>query len=49
MKLTCADCGFEFEEAIVRDGLGWNRDLPEVRAVLRCGYPEGAGRDDVRG
>lgn len=25
------------------------KELPEVRAVLRCGYPEGAGRDDVRG
>ena len=48
MKLTCADCGFEYDEAIVRDA--WlERDLPEVRAVLRCGYPEGAGRDDVRG
>lgn len=23
MKLTCADCGFESDEAIVRDGLGW--------------------------
>ena len=43
MKLTCADCGFEFEEAIVRDGLGWKG------ICLRCGYPEGAGRDDVRG
>ena len=33
MKLTCADCGFEFEEAIVRDGLGWKGICP------KCGQP----------
>ena len=33
MKLTCADCGFEFDEAIVRDGLGWKGICP------KCGQP----------
>lgn len=29
MKLTCADCGFESDEAIVRDGLGWKGICPK--------------------
>ena len=39
-KVGCPFCGCEKQ-------IG--EDLPEVRAVLRCGYPEGVGCDDVRG
>lgn len=41
MKLTCADCGFESDEAIVRDGLGWKGICPKCGqsfdvAIRRC-------------
>ena len=41
MKLTCADCGFEFEEAIVRDGLGWKGICPKCGQSFDVAIPRG--------
>mgnify|MGYP000061383108 CR=1 FL=1 len=42
MKLTCADCGFEFEEAIVRDGLGWKGICPKCGQSFDVAIPRDA-------
>ena len=41
MKLTCADCGFEFDEAIVRDGLGWKGICPKCGQPFDVAIPKG--------
>lgn len=41
MKLTCADCGFEFDEAIVRDGLGWKGICPKCGQSFDVDIPKG--------
>lgn len=48
MKLTCADCGFESDEAIVRDGLGW-KGFARSAGSPSMWLSRGVGRDDVRG
>ena len=41
MKLTCADCGFESDEAIVRDGLGWKGICPKCGQSFDVAIPRG--------
>ena len=41
MKLTCADCGFESDEAIVRDGLGWKGICPKCGQSFDAAIPRG--------
>lgn len=41
MKLTCADCGFESDEAIVRDGLGWKGICPKCGQSFDVAIPMG--------
>lgn len=41
MKLTCADCGFEFDEAIARDGLGWKGICPKCGQSFDVAIPKG--------
>ena len=41
MKLTCADCGFEYDEAIVRDGLGWKGICPKCGQSFDVAIPRG--------
>ena len=45
MKLTCADCGFEFDEAIARDGLGWKGICPKCGQSFDVAIPKGLGYD----
>lgn len=41
MQLTCTECGFRYDGAIIRDGLGWKGECPQCGKMFDAALPTG--------